>query len=112
MIKAGRVRALGVTTLKRASQLPSVPTIAEAGVPGFDVKVWLGMCAPAAVPKPVLAKLHTDIVSALAAPDLQRTLADQGIEAESSTPEQLATLQKNEIVRWAKAVRDSGARAD
>lgn len=112
LIKAERVRALGVTTLKRAAQLPFTPTIAESGVPGFDVKVWLGMCAPAAVPKPILNKLNADVVKAIAAPDVQRTLADQGIEAQSSTPEELGTLQKAEIARWAKAVRDSGARAD
>ena len=111
-IKAGRVRALGVTTLKRAAQLPSTPTIAESGVPGFDVKVWLGMCAPAAVPKSILNKLNADVVRAITAPDVQRTLADQGIEAQSSTPEELGTLTKAEIARWAKAVRDSGARAD
>ena len=86
LIKAERVRALGVTTLKRAAQLPFTPTIAESGIPGFDVKVWLGMCAPAAVPKPILNKLNADVVKAIAAPDVQRTLADQGIEAQSSTP--------------------------
>ena len=111
-IKAGRVRALGVTTLKRAAQLPSTPTIAESGVPGFDVKVWLGMCAPAAVPKSILSKLNADVAKVIAAPDVQRTLADQGIEAQSSTPEELETLTKAEIARWAMAVRESGARAD
>jgi tripartite-type tricarboxylate transporter receptor subunit TctC len=111
-IKAGRVRALGVTSLKRAAQLPTVPTIAESGVPGFEVTVWLGVCAPAAVAKPIIAKLNADIVKALDAPDVQRSLADQGIEARSSTPEQLGALQRAEIARWAKAVKDSGARLD
>ena len=111
-IKAGRVRALGVTSLKRAAQLPAVPTIAESGVPGFEVTVWLGLCAPAAVAKPIIAKLNADIVKALNAPDVQRSLADQGIEARSSTPEQLGALQRAEIARWAKAVKDSGARLD
>jgi tripartite-type tricarboxylate transporter receptor subunit TctC len=111
-IKAGGVRALGVTTLTRAAQLPSIPTIAESSVPGFDVKVWLGVCAPAAVPKPIIGKLNSDISKVLASPDVRRTLTDRGIEAQSSTPEELAALLKTELARWAKAVHDSGAKAD
>ena len=111
-IKAGRVRALGVTSLKRAAQLPTVPTLAESGIPGFEVMVWLGVCAPTAVPKPIISKLNADIVKALNAPDVQRSLAGQGIEPQSSTPEQLGALQRAEIARWAKAVKDSGARLD
>ena len=104
-IKAGRVRALGVTSLKRAAQLPAVPTIAESGVPGFEVTVWLGVCAPAAVAKPIIAKLNADIVTALNAPDVQRSLAEQGIEARPSTPGNSGRCRA-EIARWAKAVKD------
>lgn len=111
-IKAGRVRALGVTSLKRAAQLPTVPTIAESGVPGFEVTVWLGVCAPTAVPNFIVAKLNADIAKALSAPDVQRSLDDQGIEGQSSTPAQLGALQKAELARWAKAVKDSGAKLD
>jgi tripartite-type tricarboxylate transporter receptor subunit TctC len=111
-IKAGRVRALGVTTLTRATQLPLVPAIAESSVPGFDIKVWLGVCAPAAVPKAIIGRLNSDISQALTSPDVRRTLTERGIDAQSSTPEQLAELVKTELGRWAKAVRDSGAKAD
>jgi tripartite-type tricarboxylate transporter receptor subunit TctC len=111
-IQSGKVRALAVTSAKRAPQLPDVPTVAESGLPGFEVTVWFGFFAPAATPKPVIAQLNAAIVKALTAPDLKAKLAQQGAEAAPSTPEELAALVRSETVKWAKAVKDSGATAD
>ena len=111
-IKAGKVRALGVTSAKRNAQLPDVPTIAESGVPGFEVTVWQGMCAPAAVPKPILTKLNADLVKALNTPDVQERLAEQGVDPAPTTPEQFAAFIKSETIKWAKVVKDSGATAE
>jgi tripartite-type tricarboxylate transporter receptor subunit TctC len=107
-VRTGRVRALGVSTLKRSQRMPEVPTIAESGVPGFDVTVWYGLCAPAAVPKPILAKLHADVAKALSLPELQRRVELLGVDPGSSTPEQLTAFINSETARWAKVVRDAG----
>lgn len=111
-IKAGKVRALAVTTAKRNAQLPDIPTMAEAGVPGFEVTVWYAVFAPAAVPKPIIAKLSADLVKALNMPDVKERLAQQGADAAPTTPEQFAVFQKSEIAKWAKVVKESGANAD
>lgn len=108
MIKAGKVRALGVTSAKRSPQLPELPTIAESGVPGFEVTAWTGLCAPAALPKPLIAKLNADMVKVLSMPDTQRRLAEQGVDAASTTPEKFSEFIKSEIVKWAKVVKDAG----
>ena len=111
-IKAGRVRALAVTTAKRSAQLPDVPTMAEAGVPGFEVTVWYAMFAPAGVPIPIIAKLNADVVKVLNMPDVKERFAQQGADASPSTPEQLVAFQKSEITKWAKVVKESGATAE
>jgi len=107
-VRLGRVRALGVSTLKRSQRMPEVPTIAESGVPGFDVTVWYGLCTPAAVPKPILAKLNADVVSALSLPELQRRIEHLGVDPGSSTPEHFTAFIKSETARWAKVVKDAG----
>ncbi len=111
-IKAGKVRALGVTTAKRSSQLPELPTIAEAGVPGFEVTSWYGLCAPAGTPKPTIAKLNADVVKALNMPDTQQRLAEQGVDAAPTTPEHFAEFIKSEVAKWPKIVKDAGISAD
>ena len=108
LIRTGKVRALGVTTVRRAPQLPDVPTIAESGVPGFEVTVWYGMCAPAAVPKAIIRKVNTDVVRALGMPDLRQRLELQAVAATSSTPEQFAALMRSETTKWAGVVKDAG----
>jgi tripartite-type tricarboxylate transporter receptor subunit TctC len=107
-VRAGRVRALGVSTQKRSQRMPEVPTIAESGVPGFDVTVWYGLCAPAAVPKPILAKLNADVVRTLSMPDLQRRIENLGVDPGSSTPEQFTAFIRSETARWAKVVKEAG----
>jgi tripartite-type tricarboxylate transporter receptor subunit TctC len=107
-IKAGKVRALGVTSLKRSPQLPGIPTIAESGVPGFDVTSWYGLCAPAGVPQPIIAKLNADLAKALHSADTQQRLAEQGIDVSPTTPEELAEFIKREVAKWAKVVKEAG----
>jgi len=107
VIKSGRTRALAVTSPKRTAHLPDVPTMIEAGV-AVDVTVWYGLCAPAAVPKPILAKLNTDLHKALNAPDVQRRLMEQGVDPAPSTPDQFAAFIRAETEKWAKVVKEAG----
>jgi tripartite-type tricarboxylate transporter receptor subunit TctC len=107
VIKSGRTRALAVTSPKRTSHLPDVPTMMEAGVQ-LDVTVWYGLCAPAAVPKTVVAKLNADLHKALNAPDVQRRLMEQGVDPAPSTPEEFAAFIRVETDKWAKVVKEAG----
>jgi len=107
VIKSGRTRALAVTSPKRTSHLPDVPTMIESGVQ-LDVTVWYGLCAPAAVPKTVVAKLNADLHKALNAPDVQRRLMEQGVDPAPSTPEEFAAFIRVETDKWAKVVKEAG----
>jgi tripartite-type tricarboxylate transporter receptor subunit TctC len=107
VIKSGRTRALAVTSPKRTSHLPDVPTMMEAGVQ-LDVTVWYGLCAPTAVPKTVVAKLNADLRKALNAPDVQRRLMEQGVDPAPSTPEEFAAFIRVETDKWAKVVKEAG----
>jgi tripartite-type tricarboxylate transporter receptor subunit TctC len=106
-IKAGRVRALGVTSPKRNPQLPDVPTFAEGGVPGYEVTGWYGICTQSKVPQPILSKLNQDINKALMGPTLRKRLEDQGIEVTPATSEQFLEHVKKEIAKWTKVVREA-----
>ncbi len=111
-IQAGKLRALGVTTAKRTALLPDVPTIAEAGVPGYDSGVWYGVLAPAGTPKDVVAKLNADMVRALKQPDYHKLLVNNAIDAIGSSPEELARFIKSELAKWAKVVKDANVHVD
>jgi tripartite-type tricarboxylate transporter receptor subunit TctC len=111
-IKQGKLRALAVTSAQRVDDLPQVPTINESGYKGFDAVTWFGFLAPAGTPKDVLAKLNAEFNAALKQPDLQKKLGDQGADPAGGTPEQFAALIKDDIVRWGKVVKASGARVD
>ncbi len=112
-VKAGKLRALAVTTLKRAPAVPDLPTIAEAGLPGFDLTTWFGVFVPAGTPPETVAKLNAEIVKALASRDLGERLAAMGTVApESNTPERFAAFVRAEAAKYAKVVKDSGARVD
>ena len=111
-LQTGRVRALGVTSAKRMPTLPSVPTIAEAGVPGFEVTNWYGVMAPAGLPKDILAKLNTELVRILKQPDVQQRFAGEGGDIGADTPEHFAQFIRTEIAKWGKAVKASGAKVD
>jgi len=112
MLKAGRVRALGVTSAKRIPSLPDVPTIAESGLPGYEVTNWYGVMAPAGVPKDVLTKIHADVEKALKLKDVQQRFEAEGGDPTPTTPEQFAAFIKNEVVKWGKAVKESGAKVE
>jgi len=107
-VRSGQVRALGVSSATRHPMLPDVPTVAEAGVPGFDVVSWYGVCAPAAVPEPILDKLSADTIAALQSPEYRRRAAEQGIEPAPMTRAQYAAFLDAQSVKWTKAVRDAG----
>jgi tripartite-type tricarboxylate transporter receptor subunit TctC len=107
VLKSGRTRALAVTSPKRTVHLPDVPTMIESGV-AVDVTVWYGLCAPAAVPKPILVKLNTDLHAALNSPDVQRRLEEQGVDPAPSTPEQFAAFIRAETEKWARVVKEAG----
>jgi tripartite-type tricarboxylate transporter receptor subunit TctC len=111
-IKNGKMRALAVTSAKRADDLPQVPTIAESGYKGFDAVTWFGIAGPAKLPADVVARLNTEINKALKTPDLLKKLSDQGADVAGSTPEQFAQLIRDDIARWGKVVKESGAKVD
>jgi tripartite-type tricarboxylate transporter receptor subunit TctC len=111
-IKSGRVRALGVTTAKRNPQLPEVPTIAESGIPGYEVTIWYALFAPGATPKPILARLNAETVKALNSAELKERLTLQGLDVASSTTDELTALVKSETAKWAKVVKDSGVQLE
>ena len=107
-VPAGRLKALAVTTSKRIPQLPDVPTMQEAGVPGYNASVWLGLLAPAGTPKEVVMKLNTEIAKVLSAADTKKELYAAGVEADISSPEALNTLMVQELDRWGKIIKDAG----
>jgi tripartite-type tricarboxylate transporter receptor subunit TctC len=109
-IRAGKLHALGVTSLTRASALPDLPTIAEAGVPGYEVDVWFGIFVPAKTPKAVIARLNREIVRIMNDPGAKASLRVQGFESRTTTPEGLAQMLRMETVKWAKVVKESGAK--
>jgi len=110
--KAGRLRALAITTRTRSPALPELPTISESALPGYDFSSWYGLMVPAGTPQPVIGRLHDETVKALKLPDLQQRLASEGCDAVGSTPEQLAAYIKTEMARWAKVVKASGMQAE
>lgn len=110
-VKAGKLRPLAVTTAQRSPALPDVPTIAEAGVPGYEATSWFGLLAPAKTPAPVVARLNASILKALADPDVKKKLLEQGAEPAGETPAQFAAFIASETVKWGKIVKQSGATA-
>jgi tripartite-type tricarboxylate transporter receptor subunit TctC len=111
-VKAGRLRAIGVTTLKRSPLLPAVPTVAEQGFPGYEVNGWYGLLAPAATPKDVVQYLHRETVKVLALPDIKSRMEADGADPVGNESEQFTRYIESEMVKWAKVVKLSGARAD
>ena len=109
---SGKVRALALSGAKRSAALPDVPTMIESGLPGFEATSWYCVVAPAGTPKAIIDRLNAEIVKALNTPEMRQRLADDGAEVESSTPAELARFVHAEIAKWAKAVKDSGARID
>ena len=111
-LKTGRLRPLAVTTAKRSPTLPELPTVAEAGVPGFEATTWHGVVVPAGTPQAVIARLNGELNKVLQMPDVRERLTTQGAEVIGGTPKEFADYIKAEIPKWAKVIKDSGARAD
>ena len=105
----GKLRALGVSSAKRYGEMPDVPTIAEAGVAGYDATIWLGLLAPPGTPREIVQKLNTEIVRVLSTPDARRLMASAGVDVATSSPEEFGRLLQSEYERWGKVVRETGA---
>jgi tripartite-type tricarboxylate transporter receptor subunit TctC len=111
-IRSGKMRPLAVTSLQRVGDLPQVPTIAESGFKGFEAVTWFGILGPANLPKDVVAKLNGDINKALKDPELKKQMDAQGADILGGTPEQFSKLIRDDVVRWGKIVKESGAKID
>lgn len=112
LIKGGKLRALGVSSAKRNPLMPELPTVAEAGVPGFEGSAWYGVVVPARTPRAIVNKLHQAIIMALHEPDVSGRLSSQGVEMVGSAPDAFAQFIKTEIAKWRKVVLASGAKVD
>jgi tripartite-type tricarboxylate transporter receptor subunit TctC len=112
LILAGKLRALAVAGGQRSQAMPELPTVAEAGLPGFDVNPWFGIITRAETPKDIVAKLSTEIGKIMRLPEVKERLSSQGGEPVTDTPEEFATFIKAEIVKWTKVIKESGARVD
>jgi tripartite-type tricarboxylate transporter receptor subunit TctC len=110
-VRAGQVRALGVTSARRAPAIPEVPTLAESGLPGFEAATWFALVAPAGTPREVRARLNAELKRALALPDVKQRYADLGMTAEESTPEYVDAYIKSEIAKWTKVIKDADIKA-
>ncbi|MEJ0071950.1 MAG: tripartite tricarboxylate transporter substrate binding protein [Pseudomonadota bacterium] len=111
-VKAGRLKALAITTARRSSLLPDLPTVAESGVPGYAVSSWFGVVAPAHTPAPIIARLSREITTALTLADTRERLASLGADPVSNTPEEFAAFIRSELVTWARVVKTSGAHVE
>jgi tripartite-type tricarboxylate transporter receptor subunit TctC len=111
-VKAGKLKALAVTTEKRSALVPDLPTMAESGVPGFDISTWFGIMAPAGTPPDVIAKWNTDLVKVLNSPDMRERMTAQGAEAAPDTPAEFSAFIARELAKYARIVKASGAKVD
>ena len=108
-LASGKLRALAVSTRKRSADLPDVPTLDEAGVPGYDATIWLALLAPPGTPRDVVQKLNMEVAKVLSTPDSRKLMSSAGVDVATSTPEELAKLMQSELDRWGKVVRETGA---
>ena len=111
-VRSGRIKALAITSARRSALMPELPTVAESGLPGFDVAAWFGLYAPAATPKDIVAKLNADVNRVLQLPEVKEKFAALGAESLPMTPDQFALHLRAEIARFARAIRESGATAE
>ena len=108
LVREGKLRAFGITSLKRSPQIPELPTMEELGFPGFDATAWFGLMAPAGTPKPIIDKLHAETVKVMAQPDVRNKLEGLGVQLVGNTPEQFVEIAKKELPMWGKVIKDAG----
>jgi tripartite-type tricarboxylate transporter receptor subunit TctC len=111
-IKAGRLKGIAVTTIRRSALLPDTPTISEAGLTGFDANNWYGIVVPAKTPRPIIDQLNAVVTRIIAMPDVRATLQNQGLDPAGGTPEQFGSYIRSERIKWAKVIKESGAKAE
>jgi tripartite-type tricarboxylate transporter receptor subunit TctC len=111
-VKSGKIRALGVSTSKRIPALPEVPTIAEAGVPGYEASGFFGLVGPAGLPRALVERINAAVVRIVKEPAMAKHLSEQGADPVTSTPQEYAKLIREEVAKWGKVVKDSGAKID
>jgi tripartite-type tricarboxylate transporter receptor subunit TctC len=111
-VKSGRIRPLAVTTMQRSTVLPHVPTMNEAGVPGYEFSTWYGLFVPSATPRAIVDRLNRETAKALSAPDVKEQLASQGIEGAPTSVEAFGAYVRNEVTKWGKVVKESGAKVE
>jgi tripartite-type tricarboxylate transporter receptor subunit TctC len=111
-VQSGRLRVLAITTKTRSGTIPDVPTVAEAGVPGFEVSLWLGFMAPAGTPPDIVSRLNREINDAVANPAVRERFAKLGLEPLTATPREFGALIRSETAKWAELIKKSGARVD
>jgi tripartite-type tricarboxylate transporter receptor subunit TctC len=112
VVREGKLRAIGVTSAKRSPSAPEIPTIAEQGLPGFEATSWFAVFAPAGTPKPIVDRMHGEIVRIFNLPDVQAKMRTLGLDPILGGPDELAKYQQAEIAKWAKVIKDSGAKAE
>jgi len=111
-VRAGQVRAIAVTSTKRVDAAPDIPTLAESGLPGFEVSSWYGVAGPAGMPRDVVMRLNTEVNKALSAAQMKDRMVQLGVEGSPGTPEQFAEFLRKDTARWAKVIKESGAKPD
>lgn len=111
-VRAGKVKALGTTGKVRSNVLPDVPTVSEAGVPGYETVIWLGIMAPAGTPQPIVERLNAEITKVVTSPDIRDAWSKQGATAMSMTPAEFGRFMQDDIAKWARIVKISGAKVD
>jgi tripartite-type tricarboxylate transporter receptor subunit TctC len=112
MVKGGRLRAIAVTSSARSSLMPELPTVAEAGLPGYEASTWYGVLAPASTPRAIVTRLNAEIVKVLAQPEVRERLISQGIDPIGDSPEQFSAYVQAEIVKWARVIKATGVKAE
>ncbi len=111
-VQSGKLKAIAVTSTKRAPTMPNVPTLAESGVAGYDATSWNGIFAPARTPRAIINKIHADIVKVLRTPDIRERLVASGSDPVGSTPEEFSAHVKAELARWGKVIRENNIRSE
>jgi tripartite-type tricarboxylate transporter receptor subunit TctC len=111
-VKAGKLKALAVSSKKRSAMAPDVPTVDESGVPGYDVTVWFGILAPAGTPREIVARLNTEMVKVMRSPEIMERFSRAGVDTVASSSEEFSVFLKSEVARWAKVVQDANIKAD